>query len=378
MIALARKTLIYEWRRFLPVLLAVCFSGVLLIVQAALVLGIFGTAALYVTGSSADLWVGFPGTQSVNFGRTVNADVEMHLRMDPAVVQVEPYLWVDGDWNSSQAAGSVSIYLSGVSTQPGAMMFAKVLPESLRQMLREPGAVIVDSADLETLGLSGKGGKAWINTHPVQVVAIVPGLRGLGGVNILASLDTARQVAGVAATEGSTYYLARLDDPANTHAVRDRLNASSGQVGPMETWGAEEFANRSQRYWLLDTGAGVAVLFMAVIVCLVGAVITNQSFAAVVAGSAREYATLNALGASRGALARVVVEQSCLVGGLGMLLATVVSGALLMLAGVYRVPVEMTPLAALGCVMLVALMALLSSLMAVRSVFHTDPALLLR
>ncbi len=44
MIALARKTLAYEWRRFLPVVLAMCFAGVLLIVQAALVLGIFGTA----------------------------------------------------------------------------------------------------------------------------------------------------------------------------------------------------------------------------------------------------------------------------------------------------------------------------------------------
>ncbi|MGO3742034.1 ABC transporter permease [Kerstersia sp.] len=379
MIALARKTLIYEWRRFLPVLLAVCFSGVLLMVQAALVLGIFGTAALYVKASSADLWVGFPGTQSVNFGRKIDADVEMRLRMDPAVLQVEPYQWVDGDWSSGKTeAGSVSIYLSGISVQPDAMMFSKVLPDRLRQLLREPGAVIVDSADLETLGLTGKGGRAWINTHPVQVVAVASGLRGLGGVNVLASLDTARQIAGADAEGGSTYYLARLETPAQIPAVRDRLNAQAGQAGPMEAWGAGEFASRSQRYWLLDTGAGMAVLFMAVIVCLVGAVITNQSFAAVVAGSAREYATLNALGASRGALARVVVEQSCLVGGLGMLLAALVSGALLLLAGAYRVPVAMTPWAALGCVVLVALMALLSSVMAVRGLLRTDPALLLR
>ena len=65
MIALARKTLIYEWRRFVPSVFAVGFSGVLLAMQAALVLGIFGSAAIYVTASSADLWVGYPGTQSV-------------------------------------------------------------------------------------------------------------------------------------------------------------------------------------------------------------------------------------------------------------------------------------------------------------------------
>lgn len=124
MIALARKTLAYEWRRFLPVVLAMCFAGVLLIVQAALVLGIFGTAAIYVKASSADIWAGFPGTQSVNYGHAISADVESHLRMDPDVTRVEPYEWVDGEWRSSaQGTGNVSVYLSGISTQDDAMMF---------------------------------------------------------------------------------------------------------------------------------------------------------------------------------------------------------------------------------------------------------------
>lgn len=48
MISLARKSLIHEWRRFVPVGLSVGFSGILLIVQVALVLGIFGSAAIYI------------------------------------------------------------------------------------------------------------------------------------------------------------------------------------------------------------------------------------------------------------------------------------------------------------------------------------------
>ena len=140
MIALARKTLVYEWRRFVPVVLAVGFSGLMLVVQAALVLGIFGASALYVNASSADLWAGYPGTQSVNFGRTVSADAEMRLRMDPEVVAVEPYQWVDGDWTPERVdAGSVSIYLSGIAVGPDAMLFSKLLPPDLRKRLREPG-----------------------------------------------------------------------------------------------------------------------------------------------------------------------------------------------------------------------------------------------
>lgn len=379
MIALARKTVLYEWQRFLPVVLAVGFAGVLLVVQAALVLGIFGASAIYVRMSSADLWAGYPGTQSVNFGRMVSADTEMLLRMDEQVVQTEAYQWVDGDWISDSAEkGSVSIYLSGISTRADAMMFDHVLSPQVRARLREPGSVIIDSADEESLGLRGGAGRAWINGQPVRVVATLSGLRGLGGVNVLASLDTARAIAGVGRAQGSTYYLARLRDPAAAAAVRDRLLQAPRSVGPLDIWTADEFSQRSQRYWLLDTGAGVAVLFMALIVCLVGAVITNQSFAAVVAGSTREYATLNALGASRGALARVVISQSCLVGGIGLFLAAAVSALLLVVASFNDVPVAMTPTIGLGCIALVIVMALLSSLMAVRSLLKTDPAVLLR
>ena len=375
MIALARKTLVYEWRRFLPVVLAMCFAGVLLIVQAALVLGIFGTAAIYVKASSADVWAGFAGTQSVNYGHAISADVENRLRMDPDVTRVEPYEWVDGEWRSSaQGAGNVSVYLSGISTAGDAMMFSRILSPDLRARLREPGAVIVDSADLDTLGVDLHRNRAWINGKAVRVVAAQPGLRGLGGVNVLASLDTARAIAGADPHEGSTYFVAA----SSGERVRDRLSASTGRATPVEFWTAPEFASRSQQYWLFDTGAGIAVLFMAVIVCFVGAVITNQSFAAVVAGSVREYATLNALGAGRYALARVVFEQAVLIGGVGMLLAAAFSAVVLMAAQTQRVPVQLTPTVVLGCVALVAVMAMLSSIMAVRSVVRSDPSLLLR
>ncbi|ALM85203.1 ABC transporter permease [Bordetella sp. N] len=378
MIALARKTIIHEWRRFLPVILSVGFAGVLLAVQAALVLGIFGTAALYVNASSADLWAGYPGTQSVSHGRQVSADAEFRLRMDPEVTAVEAYQWVDGDWvsDSIRSAG-VPVYVSGISTAADALMFSTVLPADLRRRLREPGAVIVDKADLGTLGVT-VGGRAWINRQQVHVVGVLPGLRGLGGTNVLSSWETARTIAGSDARDGSTYYVASLADPSRAPIVRQRMADIDPGFGRLEVWTARDFALRSQLQWLLETGAGVAVLFMALIVTLVGAIITNQSLSSIVSASAREYATLNALGASRGALARVVLVQACILGGLGLVLASVVSTILLALAAFYQVPVAMTPIVGLGCAALVAILALLSSVMACRSLMRTDPSILLR
>ncbi|WP_423599993.1 FtsX-like permease family protein [Roseateles sp. MS654] len=376
MIALARKTLVYEWRRFLPVVLAIGFSGVLLTVQAALVLGIFGNASLYVSQSSGDLWVGYPGTQSVNFGRAVSPDIPMRLRLDPEARRVEAYEWVDGDWTSERTGASVSIYLSGIATHPDALMFSRLLPAPLRQALREPGAVVVDPADMATLGVDA-GARAWINGQAVRVVGQLPGLRGLGGVNVLSSLDTARAVANRTAT-GATYYVAKLREGANAEQVRARLAHLPASLGPSEVWTAQEFAWRSQQYWLLDTGAGVAVVFMTAIVCLVGAIITGQSLKSAIAGSSREYATLNALGVGRGAMVRVVLEQAAMLGGVGAGLAAVVSAALLVTARMQQVPVAMNLPVAIACALVVAALVLLSSVSAVRQQLRIEPALLLR
>jgi putative ABC transport system permease protein len=376
MVALARKTLIYEWRRFLPAMLAVGFAGLLQLLQLALVLGIFGSTSLYITGSSADVWVGYPGTQSVGSGRTIDADVESRVLMDPAVLRVEPYIWVDGDWRGPAETGGVSVFVSGIDPSPDALMFSKALPPSLRARLAEPDAVVVDRSVLNQLGVD-IGQTATINGHQVRVVGISSGLRALGGVNVLCSLDTARELDEDPADIGPTYLVAKLRDPRQANVVAARLRGDTA-FGPYTTWSAKDFARRSVLYWLFDTGAGAGVLFLAGIVFLVGAVITSQTLIAAVNGSVREYATLNALGVGVAALRRVVLEQAFWVGALGLLGAGLLGVVLMLLARSQDVPVVLTLPAVLVCIILVMGLAAVSGLAAMRSLHRADPATLLR
>jgi len=376
MVALARKTLIYEWRRFLPAMLAVGFAGLLQLLQLALVLGIFGSTSLYITGSSADVWVGYPGTQSVGSGRSIDADVESHILMDPAVQRVEPYIWVDGDWRGPRETGGVSVFVSGIDPSPDGLMFSKALPPSLRARLAEPDAVVVDRSVLDQLGVA-IGQIATINGHQVRVVGISSGLRALGGVNVLCSLDTARELDDDPADNGPTYLVAKLYDPRQADAVAARLRGATA-FGPYTTWSAKDFANISVRYWLFDTGAGAGVLFLAGIVFLVGAVITSQTLIAAVNGSVREYATLNALGVGVAALRRVVLEQAFWVGALGLLGAGLLGIVLMLLARSQDVPVVLNLPAVLACIVLVMGLAAVSGLAAMRSLRRADPATLLR
>lgn len=376
MVPLARKTLVYEWRRFLPSALAVAFSGLLLLVQAALVLGIFNSAAVYIKKSGGDLWVGYPGTQSIELGRPIPHDAEIKLLMDPDVERVEPFRWIDGDWRGPADKGGVSVFISGIDTRADGMMFSRVLSPALRAALDEPDGVVIDRADLAKLGLK-VGAQAVVNGQRVRIVGVGTGLRALGGVNIVTSLATARRLETDNASGDVAYYVVKLRDPKKADAVRARLE-SGGGTKRYEIWTQPAFARRAVTYWMFETGAGLGVIFLAVVVFLVGAVITSQTLMGAVAGSIREYATLHALGVGFNALRRVVLAQSAWVGAFGVLVGGVVTALVVWFAARRDVPVQLDPLTIALCAIVVMGIALVSGLMAVRALRHADPAMLLR
>jgi putative ABC transport system permease protein len=349
----------------------------LLLMQAALMFGIFDSASVYVNKSAADLWAGYPGTQTIELGRPIPLDTEMALRMDADVIRVEPFDWIDGDWRGPASHGSVSVFISGIDPAPDGLMFAQAIPQAMRAMLNEPDSVIVDAAELPKLGLA-IGGTATLNGHRVKIVAASNGLRALGGVNIVTSLATARRLnTDATMADRVAYYVARLRPGANADAVRDRIEKAWPQRR-FTVWTKAEFAHTAATYWMFETGAGLGFVFFTFIVFLVGTVITSQTLMAAVASHVREYAMLNALGAGHGALRRVVLEQALIVGSFGIVAGAVVCAALMLLARSQNVPVSFDATAAIGCGILVLAIALVSGAMAVRTIAHLEPANLLR
>ena len=63
----------HERQRFLPAVLAVAFSALLIALQCGLLLGIFSITSLPVDSTSADLWLGSPGILSVDQGTPIPA-----------------------------------------------------------------------------------------------------------------------------------------------------------------------------------------------------------------------------------------------------------------------------------------------------------------
>ena len=377
MVALARKTLIYEWRKFLPAILAVAFSGLLLMMMTALMFGIFSTAGVYVSKSTGDLWAGSPGTQSVELGRPIPRDTQVWLTMDPAVTRVEPFQWTDGDWRGPADRGSVTVFISGIDPSPNGMMFSQALTPEQRYALDEPFGVIVDAADLPKLGL-GVGSTAALNGHVVKIVAAASGLRTLGGVNIVTSIATARALINDPIERDKVaYYIAKLAVGADPAAVRMRLRNVGARHG-FFVWTRDEFARDAATYWMFETGAGLGFVFLAIVVFIVGVVITSQTLFAAVASSVREYAMLNALGAGISALRRVVLEQSFWVGLSGIVIGVIVSLTLTVIGNAQDVPIVLDALTGAACATLVMALALISGFLAIGAINDLEPANLLR
>lgn len=373
--SLALKSLIYEWRRFAPAMVAVAFSGLLVLLQAGIILGIFSLSSQYVTRSGADLWIGYPGVQSLDLGRPLSGPAEVFSLMNPHVTRLEPFLWGSGEWRT-RSRGMVNVYVVGIDTRPEGMALSDALTPVQRTTLTEPDAVLVDAADLYKLQVE-VGDTAEINGRFVRVVGVTEGLRALGGVNVIASLATTRRLDPAAGPNGRVaYLLAKLDHPASGAEVAAALNIGGAGRG-FEALTTTAFARRTTLYWLVESGAGVAFIFGSVVAILVAGVITSQTLSAAVAGSIREYAALRALGFSMSALRRIVVAQSAWVGAAGLALAGFMTLLLVLAAGAGAVPIVLTIPMILVAGGLVMLTALGSGALALRRVAQADPAVLL-
>src|SRR5262249_22164465 len=83
----ALTTLWHERQRYLPGILAVAFSALLIALQCGLLLGLFSITSIPVDHGRAHIWVGSPDVLSVDLGRPIPAHLIGRLASQP---EVEP------------------------------------------------------------------------------------------------------------------------------------------------------------------------------------------------------------------------------------------------------------------------------------------------
>lgn len=371
----ALSTIWFERQRFLPAVLAVAFSAVLIAVQAGLMLGLFSMISMPVDQSRADVWVGYPGVRSVDLGRPIPERWTARVAGQPEVERVETAmigfaLWVRPASRERPQPPEV-VTVVGTRLTPdslGAVQKLREQPELMARLV-EPYTVAVDAGELNRLGVTRVGETAEVQGHRVRIVGLVSGYQSVGGPYLFCSLETARQITREP-KDVVTYILAKTRTPEDAQAVAERLR-NYRQLG---AYTADELSRRSRLYWLFVTKAGIAVGFTALLGLLVGAVVTSQTLYAATAASQREFATLRAMGIPTWRLRLVVVEQSLWVGLFGVVVAAPVTFLLAATAGRLGTQARLHPIVLTVAAAVTLVMALAAGLAALRSFRNVDPA----
>jgi putative ABC transport system permease protein len=364
----------HERQRYLPAVLAVAFSALLVAVQSGLLLGMFSFASLPVDhAAGAHVWLGSPDLVSVDLGQTMP---EMYLSRLASVRQVarcEPFVQSFTNWMRDDGCVELCMIVGSRlgDTALGAM---RELTPALRVRLSEPGTIVVDESDLQKLGVQGVGDVGRINDRHVRVVGIVRGFRGMTGAYVFCSLDTARMLLRLGA-EQATYVLGQCHDPADAAVVVRHLRA---RYPELSAFTSEELSLRSRVHWLTKTRAGLALGYAAALGLVVGSVVTSQTLYGATAASLREYAILRALGIPVRRMAGLVLSQSLWVGIAGILLAVPVIVGLWQAADWLGVTVLLPPWLMAITVVVTLAMAMLSAIFALRLLWTVEPITLLR
>ena len=380
----ALATLWFDRQRYLPGVLAVAFSALLIALQFGLLLGLFSVTSIPIDRSNADVWVGGAKVLSVDVGGKAISESRYAARVagQEGVTRTEPYIQAYRSWEKPGGGSDLCIIIGSRLTDD-AMGAVDVLTPELREKLQEADTVVVDEAELERLDIpeakqmlaEGETVTAKITGRSVTVVGLVKGMKSIAGPYIFCSITTARRLLQMNEDQ-TVYVLARCDSPQTAQRVAKQLKEEYSD--DMSAFTASEFSLRSRMHWLTKTGAGIALGYAAFLGLLVGAVVTSQTLYAATMASMREYAILLALGIPRWRVAWTIVTQAFWIGILGVCMAIPAVFGLAELAKYVGVTPHLPPELLGSASAITLIMAIGAGIFAMRSVRQIEPVNLLR
>src|SRR5262249_24783520 len=187
----ALTTLWHERQRYLPGVLAVGFSALLIALQCGLLLGLFSVSSMPVDRNKADVWMGAPGVLSVDLGRTIREGYIARLDSQPEIERCEVYMQGFSKWYKRDGSSELCMII-GSRLGPDSLGAIDALTPQMRSDLMEPGTVVVDQSDMKRLGVTDVGDIAEVQFHRVKVVGITHGIKSLAGPYVFCSVNTAR------------------------------------------------------------------------------------------------------------------------------------------------------------------------------------------
>jgi putative ABC transport system permease protein len=379
-VSLALATLLYEWRRYLAAVIALAFSGLLVLAQVGLFMGIGQAATATVNRAAAEIMVLAPQSESlINTSAGLPRRIRPTLYLHPEVLSIEEMAGTGTMMINQPKPGErrkeSQIQIMAVDPYQGSPSLPRDFSEETRLALVEPMTIAVDRTAQDALGVK-LGEYATVNGRKVRVAALLDGYPNVMDITVVMSRQTLRAVGLANRGIRSGPLMVRIRNPERASIVRDELNAASN--GAYKAWLRTDLADANERAMLQEQIIGAMLVFSVVLGAFIGVGITSQTLRGAILASIKEFASLRALGVSMGSLRMIVLELSWWIGLAGLAVTGVLVALVAMLAAQQGLPMAFPVPMVLQTVAFMMFIAMLSGIMALGMLKKSQPADLLR
>jgi putative ABC transport system permease protein len=398
--SLALATLLYEWRRYMAAVVALAFSGLLILAQVGIFVGIGKGFTAQIDRARADIMVLGPGAKAL-FGGPSGLPRRMIplVYSHPEVTQVAP---LDGSGGRFQnilspeqqakeearakragkgkggggsARKSEFVNVTVIDAIPGYVTVPTDYTQSMIEALRRPYAIAVDETALKRLGVK-KGDKALYNGKTVYVAVVTRGYPNIIQPTLVMSRDTLRMLGEADTGQRVGPLMVEIQDPARAEIVAAQLNKKAD--GKFRAWTRQELADANSNAMLDDQIIGIILGFSAFLGLLIGIVITWQTLRGAIMANIKEFASLRALGVSMGDLRNIVMELSFWVGIVGVFAAGLLTWLVSLVAVAGGVPMYFPPTLIGVVAVFLVVISMVSGFLSLGILKNSQPADLLR
>jgi len=379
-VSLALATLIYEWRRYLAAVIALAFSGLLILAEVGMFVGIGKSFTATIDRSPADIFVIAPRAESLmNDDASLPRRIMPLIYLHPQVVQVSDMAGSGAMFRNFPKGGEKVkqnyVQLMAVDLDPGAVTWPTDYGQDIRQALSVPFSVVIDETAQKALGVK-LGDKAILNGHVVKIRALLHNYANVNRPMLILSRNTLSLIGQQTSTDRTGPLLVRVRDPKRTIEVRDQLNAMG--KGQFRAWTKKELADANDKALMKEQIIGLMMNFTIILGFCIGVGITWQTLRGAILANIKEFASLRALGVSVGSLRKVVLELAFWVGVVGLLATGVFVWGVAQLGKAGGVPMAFPPEYIVMAVALLMIIALGSGLLSLGILKKSQPADLLR
>jgi ABC-type transport system, involved in lipoprotein release, permease component len=146
----------------------------------------------------------------------------------------------------------------------------------------------------------------------------------------------------------------------------------------VDVYTKREFRAKTQRSWMLDTGAGASILTAAVMALFVGLVVVAQTLYASTIDHLNEFGTLRAMGANNQFLYSIIVLQGVMTAIAGYTLGIGISFIIAKASELSITVVLVTPQLAAAIFIITLIMCVSAAVTSIRKVTRIEPAMVFR